>query len=234
MIVGSLALILVAAAALVAGLVWDSNPLLIGSIAVSVVAAVVLFLSARRPAATGRDAVRHHRGGSGDEPAEEHRVREDRESLSRLSRAATRAGDSRTGATRTASRGHESDGEGLSRHAASEPVESRAHQAPPAGEAAADYDRGNDRGNDAGLGDDDPADEPSAQYTSALDAARVARLDSDVLVIDGRPRYHLPGCVHLLGRESEPIPVGEAVELGFTPCSLCEPDTTLLAGAADR
>jgi hypothetical protein len=53
----------------------------------------------------------------------------------------------------------------------------------------------------------------------------------DVLVIDGRPRYHLAGCVHLLGRDSEPLPVGEAVELGFTPCSLCEPDSALLADA---
>jgi hypothetical protein len=48
-------------------------------------------------------------------------------------------------------------------------------------------------------------------------------------VIDGRPRYHLPGCVHLLGREHESLPVGEAVELGFSPCGLCEPDSTLLA-----
>jgi hypothetical protein len=79
--------------------------------------------------------------------------------------------------------------------------------------------------------DDDPPDEPAPQAVSAADAARVARMAADVLVIDGRPRYHLAGCVHLLGRESEPLPVGEAVELGFTPCSLCEPDSALLADA---
>ena len=79
--------------------------------------------------------------------------------------------------------------------------------------------------------DEDPPDEPAAQYVSAADAARVARMSAEVLVIDGRPRYHLPGCVHLLGRESEPLPVSEAVELGFTPCSLCEPDSALLADA---
>ena len=56
-------------------------------------------------------------------------------------------------------------------------------------------------------------------------------MSAAVLVIDGRPRYHLPGCVHLLGREGEPLPVSEAVELGFTPCSLCEPDSALLAEA---
>jgi hypothetical protein len=77
--------------------------------------------------------------------------------------------------------------------------------------------------------EDDPADEPPAQRVAPAEAARVAQLDDDVLVIDGRPRYHLPGCVHLLGREHESLPVGEAVELGFSPCGLCEPDSTLLA-----
>lgn len=79
--------------------------------------------------------------------------------------------------------------------------------------------------------DDDPPDEPAPQAVPQAEAARVARMATEVLVIDGRPRYHLAGCVHLLGRESEPLPVGEAVELGFTPCSLCEPDSALLADA---
>jgi hypothetical protein len=79
--------------------------------------------------------------------------------------------------------------------------------------------------------DDDPDDEPAPQRTAPADAARVAQLDTDVLVIDGRPRYHLHGCVHLLGREHEPLPVSEAVELGFSPCGLCEPDSALLASA---
>jgi hypothetical protein len=78
---------------------------------------------------------------------------------------------------------------------------------------------------------EDPADEPPAQRISSADSARVALLDADVLVIDGRPRYHLPGCVHLLGREHESLPVSEAAELGFTPCGLCEPDSALLARA---
>jgi hypothetical protein len=79
--------------------------------------------------------------------------------------------------------------------------------------------------------DEDPPDEPAAQLMAPADAARVARMSAPVLVIDGRPRYHQPGCVHLLGRESEALPVREAVELGFTPCSLCEPDSALLADA---
>jgi hypothetical protein len=85
----------------------------------------------------------------------------------------------------------------------------------------------------AGHPDDegDPPDEPAPQQVSPADAARVGRMLNEVLVVDGRPRYHLPGCVHLLGRESEPLPVSEAIELGFTPCSLCEPDSALLADA---
>ncbi|MFG3699168.1 hypothetical protein ACGF5C_14800 [Micromonospora sp. NPDC047620] len=74
-------------------------------------------------------------------------------------------------------------------------------------------------------------DEPAAQDVSPADAARVARLDAEVRVIDGRPRYHLAGCAHLVGREHESLPVGEAVELGFTPCAHCAPDTVLLADA---
>ncbi len=82
-----------------------------------------------------------------------------------------------------------------------------------------------------GAFDEDPPDEPSAQMVSPANAARVAMLSTDVLVVDGRPRYHVAGCVHLHGRETEPLPVGEAVELGFTPCALCEPDSALLADA---
>lgn len=79
--------------------------------------------------------------------------------------------------------------------------------------------------------DEDPADEPPARSVAAADVVRLARLSIEVLVVDGRPRYHLAGCQHLLGRETEPLPVSEAVELGFTPCSLCEPDSALLAEA---
>src|SRR5262249_61734913 len=79
--------------------------------------------------------------------------------------------------------------------------------------------------------DEDPPDEPSIQMVTPSNAARVAMLTADVLVIDGRPRYHVAGCVHLLGREGEPLPVGEAGGLGFTPCALCEPDSALLADA---
>ena len=85
-----------------------------------------------------------------------------------------------------------------------------------------------------GMDEEDPKDEPPIQRRPARVAAAVAQMDTDVYVIDGRPRYHLSGCVHLLGREIEPLPVYEAIELGFSPCSLCEPDTALTSGTAQQ
>jgi hypothetical protein len=82
--------------------------------------------------------------------------------------------------------------------------------------------------------DGDPPDEPPVQPVTAADAAIVARLDAPVRVIDGRPRYHREGCLHLLGRDSEALPVREAVEFGFTPCAQCEPDRNLVAEARRR
>jgi hypothetical protein len=79
--------------------------------------------------------------------------------------------------------------------------------------------------------DEDPPDEPAPQQVTSADAAQIARMSAEVQVIDGRPRYHLAGCVHLLGRPHEPLPVNEAVELGFSPCAQCEPDSALLADA---
>jgi hypothetical protein len=82
--------------------------------------------------------------------------------------------------------------------------------------------------------EDDPEDEPLPQAVRPGDAIRVARMDDEVLVVDGRPRYHMADCHHLTGRLTEPIPVGEAVELGFNPCGLCRPVDRLIAQTARR
>ena len=81
---------------------------------------------------------------------------------------------------------------------------------------------------------DDPDDEPLPQAVLPADAVRVARMDAEVLVVDGRPRYHLADCPHLVGRLTEPIPVNEAVELGFSPCGLCRPVDRLVVAATRR
>ncbi|GGK70651.1 hypothetical protein [Mangrovihabitans endophyticus] len=78
---------------------------------------------------------------------------------------------------------------------------------------------------------EDPDDEPSPQVVQPNDAVRVARMDAEVLVVDGRPRYHVAGCPHLDGRAGEPLPAAEAVELGFSPCGLCRPVDRLMSAA---
>jgi hypothetical protein len=82
--------------------------------------------------------------------------------------------------------------------------------------------------------DEDPADEPPPQRVQPADAVQVSRMNADVLVVDGRPRYHVADCSHLYERDSEPLPVAEAVDLGFTPCGRCRPVDRLLAAAAHR
>jgi hypothetical protein len=82
---------------------------------------------------------------------------------------------------------------------------------------------------DALLEDDPtvPADEPAAESVSPDELTRFAQLPAEVLVVDGRPRFHLADCLHLLGMDAEPVTTAEAVEYGFTPCDLCRPVTAL-------
>ncbi len=75
---------------------------------------------------------------------------------------------------------------------------------------------------------------PSTQEITPDEMAHLALLPDEVQVVDGRPRYHLADCPHLVGREHEPLPVAEAVELGFTPCAHCTPGTILLSRSGRR
>lgn len=212
----SLVLILGAVALLVLGLVNGSSGLLVGSIGTSLLAAVALVVGVRQ-AAAARSAADLDEGEQFDGVEEEdwsHRARREEsrheEEITReVGRVAVPArGPERTGGwSDEASREHDH----VDRTAVGVTVPSQqAHD---------------------DMEDEDPPDEPVAQRVTASDAARVARMGTEVLVIDGRPRYHVAGCVHLLGRPFEPLPVSEAVELGFSPCGLCEPDSALLADA---
>jgi hypothetical protein len=80
----------------------------------------------------------------------------------------------------------------------------------------------------------DPPGEPAVEQVAVRDALRVAQLDDEVLVLDGRPRYHLAGCPTLTGAETVPLAVSAARRGGFTPCSVCAPDSTLLARSRER
>jgi hypothetical protein len=76
----------------------------------------------------------------------------------------------------------------------------------------------------------DPADEPPIEAPISADTAAVnamlagpAAAGLAVAVVDGRPRYHLAACAFLEGKQAMAIPLGEAIESGFTPCALCRP-----------
>jgi hypothetical protein len=86
-------------------------------------------------------------------------------------------------------------------------------------------------GSAAGQPPDSDGDEPAA---AATEAPLRAHGDETVWVIDGRPRYHVAACAFLANRASEPIPLRQAVEDGFTPCALCDPDAALAAPGSSR
>jgi hypothetical protein len=214
-IVGSLLLIVVAVGLLVVGLLQGANALLVASIAASLLAAVALILGGRQVAAARRDAQARTRGsGAGERARSSVREAEPDNEVRRPRREPVGAG---VGA-----------GSGLY----GQPAADETSMLPPVrDEASVPHQSGASDDYDDDDEDDEPEDEPAAQLTSAADRARLSQLRADVYVVDGRPRYHLRECVHLLGRESEALPVAEANELGFTPCGACEPDTVLLAAA---
>lgn len=76
--------------------------------------------------------------------------------------------------------------------------------------------------------------EPDEEETDAADLLIVSELDTQVLVVDEYPRYHLFECSWLTGRDTIPIAVSEARDLGFTPCSRCGPDAALAEGVRKR
>jgi hypothetical protein len=71
--------------------------------------------------------------------------------------------------------------------------------------------------------------DPGEEETTEADIAILADLEDEVVVVDEHPRYHLTTCVWLGARDRIPIGVGEARQLGFTPCDRCSPDANLVA-----
>lgn len=250
MIVGSVLLIVVAVGLLVGGIVEGSNPLIIGSMATTILAAIVLVVGVRQAADVDEDETPADNTPTQVFPSP-FRAAGQRRRWDRLRRGAVEPGaasnvDPGTDTSRAsagepvgrgpipAQAGHEAPTSAAASNSPREPTTNREdiQQAAPRDGEPFDVDS-------AGAGDvvdDDldeiPADEPGEESVTDEQAAQVALLQSEVLVIDGRPRYHLSGCVHLLGRDAEPLPVAEARELGFRPCALCEPDATLLGEAS--
>lgn len=259
MIVGSLLLIVIAVGLLVVGLLQGANALLVASIAASLLAAIALIVGGRQVAATRGGSRSEARTGTRRASRLDSRVdsrvdahtdaHTDSRFDSRLDEdlADVESGDelrrSRRAERQTVGAGigaGGSNGSVADETSLMAPVRDVDPYAPAIPQQQHDDDRYQGASSSSSMyedddddyeDDEDPEDEPPAQQTSAADAARIAAMSAEVFVIDGRPRYHLRGCVHMLGRDSEPLPVGEAIELGFSPCSVCEPDSSLLAAA---
>ncbi|MGW4943702.1 hypothetical protein ACWEOZ_19170 [Actinoplanes sp. NPDC004185] len=257
MIVVSLLLILVAVTLLVLGLVGGSSTLLISSIVASLLAAVALVIGARQASAARRAAM----APAGDAArAARRRPEPDADSAyvaglpddSDDSEAAYAAGrqdaeENLPGPDATQRVQPDADLYDYDDAAAGRPSSGQTAGPAPTEPAPdpTDYEHaasliGGARADDQSPGEfdepdpDDPDDEPLPQSVRPADAVRVASLDAEVLVVDGRPRYHLADCSHLVGRLTEGLPVAEAVELGFSPCGLCRPVDRLVAAAARR
>ena len=75
-----------------------------------------------------------------------------------------------------------------------------------------------------------PANAPA---NAALSFSDESATDGDgapsVLVVPGRPRYHVDGCRYLVGKETESRSVAEARNEGYTACGICRPDENLPA-----
>jgi hypothetical protein len=72
---------------------------------------------------------------------------------------------------------------------------------------------------------------PSDADVSAR-AAAPAAVGGKVLVVEGRPRYHVAGCRYLTGKDTDEVEVDKARSEGFTACGVCKPDEALAAAPA--
>jgi membrane protein implicated in regulation of membrane protease activity len=71
---------------------------------------------------------------------------------------------------------------------------------------------------------DEPASEVDLEREPVVVAAEesVSEMDELVRVVKGRRRFHTPGCRVLATHPFDELTRDEAVEEGFTPCTVCE------------
>ena len=210
-------LLFVALACLVLGLVLASGPFLIGSLAASVLAAVVLFrqrdqLSAQ-PAAKGAGAPRvttQERQKSlvtgtafvGRTTADDNPVTRTDEAAVAAAPGATSSGDVWV-----------VDGKALFHSASCERIKGLEAEPIPYAQAIED-----------------------GFTICSLCKPQVGVQMSQVWVVDGKPDYHADGCAQLAaattaGTAAEQIPRAQAIEDGFVPCRTCRPDGPAAADA---
>lgn len=91
-----------------------------------------------------------------------------------------------------------------------------------------EHDRANDDRADDGPVEDD--DDLLEEDEDLFEGDEVGGL---VLVVPGRPRYHVEGCRYLAGQGVAELDVIEAREEGFLPCGVCRPDAALAGDLTD-
>jgi hypothetical protein len=90
------------------------------------------------------------------------------------------------------------------------------------------------------LGDTEEASEPQRngdpgeEESDPADVAIVSELETEIVVVDEYPRYHVTTCAWLETRDTIPLGIGEARQLGFTPCALCTPDAEIAGQHRDK
>ncbi|MFR9777676.1 hypothetical protein ACL02O_16670 [Micromonospora sp. MS34] len=227
MIVASILLILVAVALLVAGLAGGSSPLLITSIAASLLAAVALVAGARQAASARATADRSDRprdrtAPGGPPPGEPEIPVQHIPSTIGTGVSGWRQppGSPVTDPSRLPPESSADDP-----YLAPGPRESFAADVDPPVDAPAPT---------SPEGDGPIGGVPPAERLTQAETSRLVEIFADVRVVDGHPRFHLPDCPQLVGRDDESLPVAEAVGLGFTPCADCAPASTLLADPPRR
>ena len=81
----------------------------------------------------------------------------------------------------------------------------------------------------------------SAVYAPPVTAAAPVAAEDDgtpvatgtVLVVAGRPRYHVAGCRYLAGKDAETVNAADARHEGFTACGVCQPDAATVKAPAN-
>ena len=77
------------------------------------------------------------------------------------------------------------------------------------------------------------AEVPLAAATPGRDVGGAVddSVSGSVLVVPGRPRYHVGGCRYLTGKDPDEVDVQTARTDGYTACGVCKPDAALAEAA---
>ena len=76
--------------------------------------------------------------------------------------------------------------------------------------------------------------DPGEEESDPEDVAAVSELETEVVVVDEYPRYHVTSCTWLETRNTIPLGIGEARQLWFTPCALCTPNAEIAGQHRDK